>query len=282
MLIEIAFSLFCFYCLEFYLQACFHQQVLAGKIMISHLKKTLKKIPGFKLVIKLASRLRAKKRRVIHSEEGKVFYDSVKLKNAGYQKYFIENKDDIYSGKVPERYRIIASVTPGRKVLELGSADGTQALVLATEKEAVCGVELMEMQYRTALGLKEKWIENGAQLDNLRFVHGGIKEFEGLLDEYDTVVMSRVLYHLRSDVENIMSAIAQSKISNVLLVGCPERARRFKAGGSHGDAMGAYAKLATQHGMEEVLEMSGFSIAISTPDNTSMDPIVVGVRHVVH
>jgi protein-L-isoaspartate O-methyltransferase len=48
---------------------------------------------------------------------------------------------------VPERYLRIAKLVPGERVLEIGSADGAQSLILARSKSLVCGVELMPMQY---------------------------------------------------------------------------------------------------------------------------------------
>ena len=245
--------------------------------MLKRTKQGLKNAPVLGSIILRCLQWRQKKR-ATHPSSGKKFYDPEASENAGYQSYFIENRDNIYCGKVPDRYERVASATPGLKVLEMGSADGTQSLVLAREKEAVCGVELMEMQYHTALDLKQRWLQNGIVINNCNFIHGGIQEFKSALDAYDTVLMSRVLYHLRSDIDDVMVAITQSNVSNIVLVGCPERARRFREGGSHGDELGKYAKFATKEGMEEVLGKYGFLITKSTPDDTPLDPIVVGQR----
>lgn len=214
------------------------------------------------------------------SDDGKQFYDPKQLKNAGFQTYFIENKYQIESGNVPDRYMLIANATLGSRVLELGSADGTQCLVLAREKDLVCGVELMELQYLTALELKQKWIANGVSMCRCEFFLGGIPEFKKKLPEYETVLMSRVLYHLRSEIYDVMDAISKSNVTHVVLVGCPDRSRRYKEGGLRGDAMGKYAKFASKEGMEEILEKYGFSISLSAPNDNGFDPIVVGHREI--
>lgn len=67
--------------------------------------------------------------------------------NASFQIYYRENADKISKVEVPERYLRIAKLVPGERVLEIGSADGAQSLILARSKSLVCGVELMPMQY---------------------------------------------------------------------------------------------------------------------------------------
>ncbi len=206
-------------------------------------------------------------------------YDPSSNNNAGLQGYFIKNEDTIRNGDVPERYKTIAKTTPGRTILELGSADGTQSLVLARENKIVCGVELMEKQYQISLDLKKEWLERGISLSQVDFVLGGIDEFKKRLNGFETVLMSRVIYHLRNDIDDVMSAITQSNISSVVLVGCPERARRFREGGQQGDRMGKYAYYATTLGMETILKTHGFQIVHSTLDEGPGDPIVVGKKH---
>lgn len=244
---------------------------------LDRVKQIIKGIPIFGPAIKSLKRTFSKSDGTHHGG-GKVFYNPNSKMNAGYQSYFRENEEQIRHGNVPERYKTIAKVTPGRTVIELGSADGTQCLVLALEKDSVCGIELMPMQHKTAVELKSIWIEQGFSLNTCDFVLGGVQEFKNLMHGYDTVLMSRLLYHLRSDIDVIMDAIKASEVTHIVLVGCPERTRRFRDGGHHGDSMGKYAYYATTEGMKEVLNASGFSITYSTSDEGPFDPIVVGGR----
>ena len=209
---------------------------------------------------------------------GNEYYSPGKSKNAGFQGYYQDNKEEIRKGNVPERYTRIANVVPGEKILEIGSADGTQTLTLSQKKGSVVGVELMPMQYQEALELQQYWKDNGLQVENARFVNENIAEKLDLLNGYDTILMSRVLYHMREAVEPLFDSIAKSDVENVVLVGCPLREARWQEGGASGDSLGKYAYYASSDGMKEILEQAGFDIVHAEPSGDNVDPLVVGTR----
>lgn len=209
---------------------------------------------------------------------GVAYYVREGGKNAGLQSYYAENVDDIRKGIVPERYTRIAALTPGRSIIELGAADGTQSLVLALEKDRVCGVELMDLQFREAEKLKSEWLSLGRNVENCSFIQRDIRESADLLKGNDTVLMSRVLYHLRESIGAAMADITASDIRYVVLVGCPRRTERWEKFGETGDAMGRYAFYATEAGMASVLREHGFKIISSLGCEDGNDPVVVGER----
>jgi SAM-dependent methyltransferase len=199
--------------------------------------------------------------------------------NAGFQTYYRENADKITKGEVPARYLRIAKLVPGERVLEIGSADGTQSLVLARSKSLVCGVELMPMQFEEACELRKKWIKNGEDVERCEFRNEDVLTSTIDLDGFDTVLMSRVLYHFRDSADAVLEKIAQSKVNNIVLVGCPIRERNWREHGVSGDVMGKYASLASQEGMESVLHEHDFHIVSSFSSEKGDDPIVVASRN---
>ena len=214
--------------------------------------------------------------------EGVEYYASSPsgTKNAGFQKYYEENRREIVLGEVPVRYEEIARMTPGEHVMELGSADGTQCLVLAKRKARVVGVELMQMQYEEAENLKAAWAARGERTENCVYLNADISSVEDMFDGFDTILMSRVLYHLRGKADPLVKRISSSKVRYLVLVGCPERTRRWRSSGETGDAMGKYAYLATKEGMEEILTKNGFSIVNSEWSDENKDPVVVGEKKI--
>ncbi|MBB4004823.1 class I SAM-dependent methyltransferase [Aurantimonas endophytica] len=213
-----------------------------------------------------------------HDADGRPYYTREGGANAGLQSYYVENKAAIHRGHVPDRYRRIAGLVPGQRIIEFGSADGTQSLVLALAKDAVCGVELMDLQFEEAERLKSAWLALGRRVENCAFLQASILESTLLLNGYDTVLMSRVLYHLRSDIDGLMGDIAASDVKHVVLVGCPSRTERWRKLGETGDSMGKFAYYATPEGMSAILEKHGFKITTSLAGQDGNDPVVVGAR----
>jgi len=213
-----------------------------------------------------------------NKEAGVEYYAQEKGLNPGLQTYYVQNIEAIHQGIVPDRYERIAALTPGRRVVEFGAADGTQSLVLALQKERVCGVELMDLQFREAEQLKSDWLALGRNVENCSFVQRDIRDSADLLKDTDTVLMSRVLYHLRENAGAAMADIQASDVRHVVLVGCPRRTERWQKLGETGDAMGKYAYFATPEGMASVLRDYGFRVIKSLGCEGGNDPVVVGER----
>ena len=126
----------------------------------------------------------------------------------------------------------------GEKVLEIGSADGTQSLLLSQSKEYVVGIELMEYHYETSLELKKSWKNLGKNVSNCTFYKKDALEAKDFLKDIDTILMSRVVYHLRENINPVFESFRESKIENIVLVGCPRREKNWINGGETGDTMG--------------------------------------------
>ena len=209
--------------------------------------------------------------------DGKKFYDP----NAEmtYQSYFDENKEAISRGEAPVRYHEIAEIVPGDRVLEIGSADGTQSLVLAEKKQAVHGLELMPQQFETSLELKDAWLALGKKVENCQFHKGDIGSNFELLADVDTVLASRVIYHLRAGIVPFFEKIEKSgHIKNLVLIGCPRREKKWSQFGETGDSMGRYAYYASLEGMIDVATKYGFEVVVSNPSSEDRDPVVVARR----
>ncbi len=227
----------------------------------------------------MLSKLSAAVRQVIVRVARTSGYVPYRIRNERHQVEFRKNKDQIAQGNVPERYTRTAHHVPGSRVLDIGSADGTLALVLAQSKDQVIGAELMRYRHKTAQAMQRTWSERGAKTNNLRFVNRGVRRVKPLLKEVDTVVLSRTLYHLRDDAFWLFDQLAQfTNINYVALFGNRDKEKEWfdTKGGKPG--LGKYLALAAQEGMEDILVEHGFTIETSIASTETEDPIVIGVR----
>lgn len=220
-------------------------------------------------------------RKIHHNPDGTVYYDGDC--NPGLQSYFVENRDSIFKCEVPKRYQTILKLVPGQNVIEIGSAEGTQLLLIAQSKQSATGYEKMDRQYATALELKQAWSKIGKSVESCEFVNDDIfsamEKDKTIFDNTDTILMSRVIYHLRDQIPQLMEMIESSQVKYLMLVGCPNREERWKNQGERGDAMGRYAFYATLEGMIELAESINFRVTTkiqSEQDGT--EPIMIAER----
>jgi hypothetical protein len=206
-------------------------------------------------------------------------YVPYRLRSERHQIEYRKNKSEIARGVVPARYVRTAEKVPGQKILDIGSADGTLALVLAQSKQLVIGSELMRYRHRAALQTKNAWSQRGVPTDNVRFVNRSVKRIRPFLKEVDTVVISRALYHFREDAFWLFRQIEKSpNIHHVALFGNREKEREWLTTRGTNPGLGKYLALATQNGMEDILTRHGFTIEASIPSTRTEDPVVIGVR----
>lgn len=206
-------------------------------------------------------------------------YVPYRIRHERHQSEFRKNREQIALGNVPGRYERTASFVPGRRVLDIGSADGTLALVLAQSKEKVIGAELMRYRHRTAQQMQRTWAERGARTENLRFVNRGVKRVKPLLKEVDTVVLSRTLYHLRADASWLFSQLKEfDNIEYVALFGNRDKEREWFGSKGEQTGLGEYLAFSGQEGMEDILRKHGFDIETSIASTETEDPIVIGAR----
>ena len=185
------------------------------------------------------------------------------------------NKGSIWSARVPEKYTRLIDHIHGRRVLELGAAEGVLALLLAQHKEKVFALEMKEDRHQEALRLQEHRREQGYDVDRCEMIQGNILDRFDLLTQVDCLVGIRSIYYLRDKVDQVFGAVGQH-VKHVTLCGNKNRAHRyFEADGEPGDKLGKYNFYASVEGMTTVLGNHGFTITRVIADG---DPIVVAEK----
>jgi predicted TPR repeat methyltransferase len=180
----------------------------------------------------------------------------------------------ILSGQVPEKYtRILPHIPPGQ-VLEIGSAEGVLACLLARSRRCVTALEKNPERHEAAKRLYEAWRERGIPFAGLMgFVPGNITDHLDLLDRADVLVAVRMIYYLGDDLDTVFAAAAH-KVPSIVLCGNRNRADAWRRGQPH-EPLGEMNRYASREGMRELLERHGYTI---TDEVTEGDEIVVGLR----
>lgn len=184
-----------------------------------------------------------------------------------------KNVEAIRRGEVPEKYlRIVPHVT-GQRVLEVGSAEGVLALLLAREGKRVTALEGKPERHRAAGELAAEWNKVKPLRPKPRFINGKIGDQLQLLNSVDTFLAVRTIYYFREELETIFAAVA-AKVPQVVLCGNKGRAVAYHQGQPH-EPLGEWNLYASAEGMRALLERHGYSIVTDIREG---DPIVVGER----
>lgn len=186
---------------------------------------------------------------------------------------FRKNEDAIIRGIVPEKYRRIVPYIRGHRILEIGSAEGVLALLLAREGKQVTALEKSEERHETARQLYGEWLAREKKFAAPVFVNGCIQENLGLLDNKDTLVAVRVVYYLGGQLNTVFEEVAK-KVPTVVLCGNKNRAARWRAGRPD-EPLGDFNRYAAREGMMELLERHGYRITQTVLEG---DEIVVGEK----
>lgn len=179
-----------------------------------------------------------------------------------------KNEASILRGDVPQKYLRIIPFIHGNKILEIGSAEGVLALLLARQGKQVTAIERQRERHEAAQKLRDAWEANG-----VRFVNGDIRDNLRRLEGVDTLVAVRMIYYLKDDLDAVFKAVA-NKVPNVVLCGNRNRADRHRKGivDPNSNADDYYA---SREGMRDVLQRHGYVIV---EEVTEGDEIVVGRR----
>lgn len=189
-----------------------------------------------------------------------------------------KNERAILSGAVPEKYTRILPFIPGKSIIEIGSAEGVLALLMAREGKKVTALEKSAERHASALKLAKAWeqfpFKRGG---SITFVNGPVQEAIALTEPgtFDTLVAVRMIYYLRDQLDPVFAAVAE-RIPNVVLCGNGNRARRWREGVAD-DPTGPVGEYAAAEGMRALLERHGYTITKTLLDG---DEIVVGRKHV--
>lgn len=187
---------------------------------------------------------------------------------------FRKNHVAIVRGIVPEKYRRIVPYIPGQRILEIGSAEGVLALLLARAGKEVTALEKSEERHEAAQQLYGEWLAREKKFTAPRFVNGDISDNLWTLAAKDTLVAVRMIYYLGDRLDKIFHDISKT-IPNVVLCGNRNRAERWRAGRPD-EPLGDMNRYAAREGMTELLKRHGYRIY---DEVTEGDEIVVGRRH---
>lgn len=190
-----------------------------------------------------------------------------------------KNEAAIRRGEAPAKYTRLLPHIPGHRILEIGSAEGVLASLLARvdggTKQEVTALERNGDRHEAALRLCAEWREHYKFSATPNFLNADIRDRLDLLQDVDTLVAVRVIYYLRTDIDSVFGEIA-ARVPNVVLCGNANRAERYHAGNPH-PGLGEYNFYASAEGMRDLLTRHGYDIVKEIPDG---DPIVVGRKDV--
>ena len=187
------------------------------------------------------------------------------------------HREKIWNGKPSDKYKRLLPHIKGQRIVEIGSAEGVLALMLAArEGTLVAAVERHQGRHYEACRLKERWRELGKRVEGCRMVLGDIKDHLNLLDDAETLVAIRSIYYQKHEIDTLFSEVSHRGIENVVLCGNPGRAARYAAAnGKPNDKLGKFNFYASIDGMKEILTKHGYKITTVVHQG---DPIVVGIR----
>jgi hypothetical protein len=182
---------------------------------------------------------------------------------------------DIWNGIVPTKYTRLLPYIDGAIILELGAAEGVQALLVADQHPSahVVALELSAERHAAALALQARWRELGKHVDNCEMICGDIRARLELLAGVSTVVAARTIYHFTDAIPRVFAAVAQHA-TRVVLAGNPNRAR-WPNCTPKAAALGPWNWYAGVPGMTHALTEAGYTIDQVVAEG---DPIVTGRR----
>lgn len=176
-----------------------------------------------------------------------------------------KNEAAIIRGVVPEKYTRLLRHIPGQRILEIGSAEGVLALLLAKAGRTVTALERSAERHQAAVALANAW-----DVHQVRFLCGDIGDNLHLLGGIETLVAVRMVYYLGAALDPVFAAVA-ALVPNVVLCGNANRAAAWRAGTAQDTKADNY--YASHEGMTDLLTRHGYSIVTTVQDG---DPIVVG------
>lgn len=182
-----------------------------------------------------------------------------------------KNESAIRRGDVPDKYTRLLPFITGEHILEIGSAEGVLALLLARMGKHVTALEKSEERHEAASNLYSDWLARESKFKVPKFINGAIGARLDLLNGIDTVVAIRSIYYLGDDLDRIFGKVAQ-KVRNVVLCGNKNRASRWRAG-TPDEPLGDMNRYAASEGMAELLTRHGYRITQTVLEG---DEIVVG------
>jgi hypothetical protein len=185
---------------------------------------------------------------------------------------FRKNEAAIIRGDVPEKYTRLLPYITGNRVLEIGSAEGVLALLLARMGKHVTAVEKCEDRHSDARNLCHQWMAREGKFTAPFFINGNIADKLHALENKDTLVAVRMIYYLGDRLDTVFAEAARH-VPQVVLCGNGNRAARWRKGVQEETKADNF--YASHEGMTSLLRRHGYRI---TQTVTEGDEIVVGER----
>lgn len=188
-----------------------------------------------------------------------------------YSLAYRKHEQDILAGMPPEKYVRLLPHIPLGNILEVGSAEGVLALMLAKRGNRVTALEKSKERHEKAIELYGDWVDHDKWFQRPLFVNGNIAENLDLLEDKDVFVAIRAIYYFGAQLDRIFDEVAR-KVPIAILAGNKNRANRWRQGiiDQNSNADDYYA---SREGMRALLERHGYRIV---KEVTEGDEIVVG------
>ena len=184
-----------------------------------------------------------------------------------------KNEAAILRGDVPPKFLQLLPFIPMGRTLEIGSAEGVLALLMAKHGYDVAAIEKSEERYEAALDLRDQWVADYPQIKSARFFKGDIRDNLFLFNQTDTLIAIRSIYYLGDALVDVFAEAAR-KVPNVVLCGNGNRAGRWRQGNPDPPLL-EWNRYAAREGMIELLERHGYRIVKEGSVNKG-DEVVVG------
>lgn len=188
---------------------------------------------------------------------------------------FRKNEQAILAGNPPAKYTDLLPYIPGDKILEIGSAEGVLALLLAKSGKQVTALEKSPERHASAANLFNEWSKTVEFAGDANFICGDITDrlAEWLFCGIDTLVAVRSIYYLGDELDRVFAEAAKH-VPNVVLCGNGNRAGRWRSGNPDPPLL-EWNRYAAREGMIEILERHGYRIVREGSVNKG-DEVVVG------
>jgi SAM-dependent methyltransferase len=183
-----------------------------------------------------------------------------------------KNERRIIAGDVPDKYTRLLPYIMGKRVIEIGSAEGVLALLLARMGKRVTAVEQCEDRHSDARNLCHQWMAREGKFTAPFFINGNIVNNLHALENKDTLVAVRMVYYLRDRLDTVFAEVARL-IPQVVLCGNGNRAARWRNGVQEETKADNF--YASHEGMTALLRRHGYRITQTVLEG---DEIVVGER----
>ncbi len=189
-------------------------------------------------------------------------------KSLSYRK----NLELIISGGFPKRFVEVGDLVEGESVLDVGGAEGSLALYLASKGKTVTVLDKSPERVEAGMMLVKQVVGPDPR-GTVSFLLGdAIEVLPRLEKRFDSIVFMRSLYYFRDDGVKVLS-MARGLTSQLILVANGNRERDFLTNPKyqHG-GLGKFNFWSTLEGMEVAARMAGFTVEDKILQD---DPILV-------